>query len=303
MIYDVVIVGGGAAGLAAALYSARYALKTLIVAKEFGGTGNIAHRVDNWIGEPGISGLDLMKKFLDHVKEYKVSFLENEVVSIGKKEEAFVVKMLYKKNVEARTIIFANGMEHRKLNVPGEKEFAGKGVHFCFTCDGPIYKGKTVAIIGGSDSAALATIFMEKYAKKIYVIYRGERLRAEPISAQKVYSMKKTTVIHNTNLVEIYGDKVVRGVKTDTKKDIKVDAVFVEIGYVPLSNLAKSIGVKLSDYGFIQVGKNAETNILGVFAAGDITTTTTLKQFITAASEGSIAAQGVYFYLQKKQKS
>jgi len=298
-MYDVLIIGGGAAGLGAALYSARFSLKTAVIAKEFGGTGNIAHLVDNWIGAPGITGPELMQKFVAHVKAYKVPLVEAEIVSVQKKKNTFVVMTSDKKKYEAKTVIFANGMQHRKLGIPGEKEFAGKGVHYCYTCDGPLYRNKTVAIIGGGDSAALGTIFMEGYAKKIYVIYRGGKLRAEPISAEKVYKMKKTQVIHNTNIVEIYGEKFVTGVKTDTKKDINVDAVFVEIGHVPLTDLAKRLGVKLDDYGFIAVQKNQATNILGVFAAGDITNATTLKQFITSAAEGSIAAQSAYYYLTK----
>jgi len=688
---DVIIIGGGAAGLGAALYCARFTLKTTVLAKEYGGTGNIAHLVDNWIGEPGIAGSDLMQRFLSHVKEYKVPLIEAEVTSIEKTAKGFAVQTKEKKKYESKTILFANGMTHRKLGVPGEKEFSGKGVHYCYTClvpgaeiitnpdvkdiqllndekvlthegrysqflekvevpysgevlsiipryfygetkvtpqhrvlavkktwkyskslterlklipdwieasdlkkgdyvaypilkgikdifyldlhrylpeklidgdfikeqnwsptakklpkqvelsggllrlfgyyiaegnlghngidfsfnnkeevyvkdiqflllqifglegkvtregkvlgiycysrvlrdlfktlfgeyahakkipqefmflpkdkqmelvkgmwrgdgclrekdfcyvtsskklayqlklillrfgiiprfeirlkeklkssyihnreikfnhdkyhiyisgaylekgekilgiphprtksrnrimnygwtdqnyaylpirkiqssyysgkvydltvenahsyttsnlcvhncDGPLYRGKTVAIIGGGDAAALGTLFMNGYAKKIYVIYRGGKLRAEPISAQKVYKMKKAEVIHNTNIVEIYGEKFVKGIKTDTKKDIKVDAVFIEIGHLPLNDLAKNIGVKLDEKGFISVDKNHATNIPGVFAAGDITNATSLKQFITSAAEGSIAAQGVYSYLQK----
>src|SRR3989338_11020596 len=212
---------------------------------------------------------------------------------------AFVLIFSNKKKFEAKTVIFENGMSHRKLNVSGEKEFAGKGVHYCYTCDLPIFAGKTVAIIGGSDSAALGTIFAEKYAKKIYVIYRGNKLRAEPVSAAKVYNMKKAQVIHNTNLTEIYGEKFVKGFKTDTQKDIKVDGIFIEVGHLPLTELAKSLGVKLDEKGFIAVDKNQITNIPGVFAAGDISNGTSLKQFITSAAEGSIAAQAVYSYLQK----
>lgn len=298
-MYDVVIIGGGVAGLAAALYSARFMMKTLVLAKDFGGTGNIAHRVDNWIGEPGITGPELMEKFVAHVKSYNVPMVEADVLAVKKKGKNFVI-ITNKKKFETKTIIFANGMSHRKLGVPGEKGFAGKGVHYCYTCDLPIYRGKIIAIIGGSDSAALGTIFAEKYAKKIYVIYRGEKLRAEPVSAAKVYKMKKVTVMHNTNVVEIYGDTVVRGIKTDTGKNVKLDGVFVEIGYIPLSDLAKSLGVNLNDYKFIKVTKNQETNIPGIFAAGDISDATTLKQFITSASEGSIAAQSAYFHVRRK---
>ncbi len=295
---DVIIIGGGAAGLGAALYCARFTLKTRVLAKEYGGTGNIAHRVDNWIGEPGITGSELMQKFVNHVKEYKVPLDEGEVLSVEKTKKGFLVKTSEKK-YESKVLIFANGMTHRKLGVSGEKEFSGKGVHYCYTCDGPLYSGKIVAIVGGSDAAALGALFMESYAKKIYVIYRGEKLRAEPISSQKVYSSKKIEVIHNTNVVEIYGDKFVKGLKTDTKKDIKLDGIFIEIGHLPLNALAKTLGVVLDQKGFIIVNKELGTNIPGVFAAGDITNGTSLKQFITSVAEGSVAAQGVYRYLQK----
>ncbi len=296
---DVIIIGGGAAGLGAALYCARFTLKTTVIAKDYGGTGNIAHLVDNWIGQPGITGPELMKKFVAHVKEYKVPLVEAEVLSVEKTKKGFLVKTTDKKKYESKTILFANGMTHRKLGIPGEREYSGKGVHYCYTCDGPLYRDKTVAIIGGSDAAALGTLFMEGYAKKIYVIYRGDKLRAEPISAAKVYKMKKAEVIHNTNLTEIYGEKFVKGFKTDTKKDIKVDGIFIEAGHLPLTDLAKGLGVKLDEKGFIAVDKNQVTNISGVFAAGDISNGTSLKQFITSAAEGSIAAQAIYSYIQK----
>mgnify|MGYP003967978769 CR=1 FL=1 len=299
---DVLIIGGGAAGLGAALYSARFSLNTTVIAKDFGGTGNIAHKVDNWIGEPGITGPELMEKFVTHVKEYNVPMIAATVEKVEKKGEGFVV-YAGKEKYESKTIIFANGMIHRKLGIPGEEKYSGKGVHYCYTCDGPLYGGKTIAVVGGSDSAALGALFMAGYAEKVYVIYRKEKLRAEPISSEKVYSMKdKIEVIHNTNVTEVYGETFVTGVKTDTGKDIKLDGVFVEIGHIPLNELAKGIGVEVDAHGFIKVDKDHQTNIKGVFAAGDITDSTSLKQFITSASGGSIAAQSVYHYFKKGEK-
>ncbi|MBI5797280.1 FAD-dependent oxidoreductase [Candidatus Woesearchaeota archaeon] len=295
---DVIIIGGGAAGLAAALYCARFTLRTTVIAKEYGGTGNIAHLVDNWIGEPGITGSDLMQKFIAHVKQYKVPLVEDEVLSVSKKGKSFVVKTK-KKSYATKTVLFTNGMTHRKLSVSGEQEFSGKGVHYCYVCDGSLYGKKTVAVIGGSDAAALGTIFLSGYAKKVYLIYRGDKLRAEPISAKKVYSLKNVEVIHNANVVEVYGDKFVRGIKLDTKKNIVLDGIFIEIGHIPLVDLAKKLKVRVDDHGFIAVDKDQNTNMKGVFAAGDISNATSLKQFITSASEGSIAAQTIYHYLQK----
>ncbi len=299
MIYDVLIIGGGAAGLGAALYSARFSMKTILIAKEMGGTGNIAYKVDNWIGDPGISGMDLMKKFVDHVKQYDVPMIDDEVIEIKKVKNVFKVKTKSGKSYEAKTLIYSAGMKYKKLDVPGEKEFEGKGVHYCYTCDGPLYKDKVVGVVGGSDSAGLASLMLKDYAKKVYVIYRKDKLRAEPITSERVYKDKKIEVIHNANVVEINGDKFANSVKLDTGKELKLDGLFIQIGHVPLTDIAKDVGVKLVN-GIIKVDKNQSTNVDGFFAAGDLTNSSELKQFITSAAEGSIAAQSVYHYVTKQ---
>lgn len=298
---DVIILGGGAAGLGAALYSARFSLDTICIAKEMGGTGNIAHKVDNWIGEPGIGGMDLMNKFIAHVKDYKVPLITDTVKEIKKIEDGFEV-ICEKESYQGRSVIFAMGMKHRELGIPGEKEFSGKGVHYCYTCDGPLYKDSTVAVVGGSDSAALGAIFMKDYAKKVYVIYRGDKLRAEPFNSEQVYADDKTEVIHNANVVEVIGDKMMTKVKLDNGNELGLDGLFIEIGHIPLNEIAVNAGVKLDSHGFIEVNKEGATNVEGFFAAGDITDSTKLKQFITSASEGSIAAQGVYNYITRLKK-
>ena len=297
---DVIIIGGGAAGLGAALYSARYRLDTSVIVKEIGGTGNEAHKVDNWIGSPGISGIELMENFVNHVKSYNVHLEVGEVSSVKKEGDKFLVSTK-DKSYESKALILAMGMTHRKLEIPGEKEYDGKGVHYCYTCDGPLYGGKTVAVIGGSDSAALGALFMAAHAEKVYVIYRKDKLRAEPVSSENVYKHPKIEVIHNTNLTEIYGEKFVTGVKTDTGKEIKLDGVFVEIGHMPNNELTKEIGVEVDEKGFIKVDKKFKTNIFGVFAAGDIVNSISLKQFITSAASGSIAAQSAYLYLKRRE--
>ena len=297
---DVIIIGGGAAGLGAALYSARYRLDTSVIVKEIGGTGNEAHKVDNWIGSPGISGIELMENFVNHVKSYNVPLEVGEVSSVKKEGDKFLVSTK-DKSYESKALILAMGMTHRKLEIPGEKEYDGKGVHYCYTCDGPLYGGKTVAVIGGSDSAALGALFMAAHAEKVYVIYRKDKLRAEPVSSENVYKHPKIEVIHNTNLTEIYGEKFVTGVKTDTGKEIKLDGVFVEIGHMPNNELTKEIGVEVDEKGFIKVDKKFKTNIFGVFAAGDIVNSISLKQFITSAASGSIAAQSAYLYLKRRE--
>lgn len=292
---NLIIIGGGAAGLAAALYAARFRLKTLIIAKEFGGTGNIAHRVDNWIGEPGISGFDLMQKFIAHVKSYEVPFVDGEVGSVAKTENEFRVMMRNGTSYDTSLLLFSNGMVHRKLGVPGEEEYSGRGVHYCYTCDGPLYKNKVLAVAGGSDSAALGTIFLSEYASKVYTIFRRALMTAEPVSVEKVHTLLKVELIPSSNITTINGaDGKVTKLVLDSGRELMVDGLFVEVGHLPLNELAKQLGVAVDERGYIMVNRRQETNIPGVFAAGDITNATELKQFITSASEGSIAAQTAY---------
>ena len=298
-MYDVVILGGGAAGLGAALYAARFSLNTACISKEFGGTGNIAHKVANWIGDPGVTGWDLMKKFIDHVKEYKVPLIEDTVKDIKKINNGFEI-ICGKKKYKSRTLIYSLGMKHRELGVSGEKDYIGRGVHYCYTCDGPFYGNKLVGVVGGGDSAALGSLMLRDHAKKVYVFYRGEKIRAEPFNTEAVYKDKKIKVIHKTNISEILGDgKKMTKVKLDNGKEMKLDGLFIEVGHDAINELSKRIGVNHDKKGFIKVDKTTSTNVEGFFAAGDITDATTLKQFITSASEGSLAAQTAYQYIKK----
>jgi len=299
MIYDVIIIGGGAAGLGAALYSARYNLKTLIIAKEFGGTGNIAHKVDNWIGEPGISGMDLMDKFIAHVDSYGVEKVEDEIKSIKKNKEIFEVQG--KKKYSAKSIIYSLGMVHKELGVEGEKEFAGKGIHYCYTCDGPIYSGKNVIMVGGGDSAGWGSVFLSEHAKSVTTMVRKDKMKAEPITVKQMEDSPKINIKYNTEIKKFYGDKLLEGVILKDGTDMKIDGVFIEIGHLPLNQIAKSCKVKLDKSGFIKVNNHQKTNIKGFCAAGDITTRHTLKQFITSASEGSVAAESIYNFIKNKK--
>lgn len=293
--YDLIIIGGGAAGLAAALYAARFRLKILLVAKEFGGTGNIAHQVDNWIGEPGISGFDLMQKFITHVKSYDVPLVDGEVTAVAQTEKGHRVTMENGTTYDTTLLLFSNGMVHRKLGVPGEDEYSGRGVHYCYTCDGPLYKNKVLAVVGGSDSGVLGTIFLSQYASKVYLIFRRSELTAEPVSVEKVKKASKVEFIPSSNITSIEGaNGKATTLMLDTGKSLQIDGLFVEVGHLPLNTLAKQLGVAVDGRGYIMVNRRQETNIPGVFAAGDITNATELKQFITSAAEGSIAAQAAY---------
>jgi thioredoxin reductase (NADPH) len=189
-------------------------------------------------------------------------------------------------------------MQHKKLGIPGEQEYAGKGVHYCYTCDGPLYRNKVLAVIGGSDSAAQGALFLSQYGTKVYSIYRRERLTAEPITTDKVERHEKVELVPKSNIVEILGDgNHVKQLKLDTGRVLDVDGLFVEIGHLPLSDLAKSLGVELNERGYIKVDRRQATSVPGIYAAGDITDATELKQFITSAAEGSVAAQSIYRFI------
>ncbi len=298
-MYDVIIVGSGIAGLNAGLYAGRSSLKTLIIGSELGGNLNRTHRIDNWIGEPGISGKKLLEKSVKHVKKFKAEIVDDEVVSIIPNENTFDV-LCNKNQYETKTIIFANGMQSRKLNVKGEDKFLGNGVHYCFTCDGPLYKNKVVAIVGGGDAAVMAVLFMNAYASKIYLINKNEKSKAEAGLIKKLKVMKKLEIINNANIAEVYGKKFVEKLKLYNGKELDVDGIFIEIGSVPMVNLAKGLRLELDDGQFIIVDKEMGTNIPGVFAAGDITNCTSVKQYITAAAQGAIAAKAVFNYLKRK---
>jgi len=300
-MYDVLIIGGGTAGLAAGLYAARYNLKTAIISKDFGGTGIIADLVDNWIGTPGVKGPELMEQFVAHVKEYKVPMITGAVTSVTKDGEIFTVKTEDGKEYQSKTIILTIGRIHRKLEIPGEDKYAGRGVHYCFTCDGPLYKDKILAVVGGSDGAGTASLFLADYGQKVYAIFRKDRLTAEPVTRDKVENHKDVELVPSANIVEILGDgKKVTSVKLDSGREIKLDGIFVEIGQLPLNEIPKALGVDLDARGYVKVIGEQETNIEGFYAAGDITDVTSLKQFITSASEGSIAAHSIFKYLATK---
>lgn len=304
-IYDLIIIGLGPAGLCAGIYGARYRLSVLIVGKEFGGASAVSHQIENYPGFISISGQELMKKMGAHVKSYGVKIVEDEVNRIIKKKDIFKV-YTHQKVYQAKTIILALGTQRRKLNIPGEKEFLGKGVSYCATCDCRFFRNKKVAVVGGGDAAVTSALLLAEYASKVYIILRRNEFRAEPIWVEKLNKNPKIEKIYSRQVIKIFGKKVVEGVELNepyhNSKNLLVDGVFVEVGFVPAISLAKDLGVKLDLNELIEVDKNCATNIPGCFAAGDITNATNLKQIITAASQGAIAATSAYRYLQKMKE-
>lgn len=302
-MYDVAIIGGGPAGLSAAMYAGRLKLKTLVLTKERGGTITTTNDVMNWPGIKKTDGMTLAKQLEEHALDYPdVEIKDAMVVGIKKKDDNFVVTT-QSGEYEAKTVILAAGTEVRKLGIPGEEEFAGKGVHYCALCDGFFYTDKTLAVIGGSDSAAKEALLLTQWAKKVYIIYRKEKIRAEPVTFEKVEQNDKIEIINNTNVTEIKGrehvDTLILDKPYQGSNEFKIDGVFVEIGRVPATVLVKDVGVKLNEKEEVIINRKSETNVPGFFAAGDISDCF-FKQAIVAASEGVTAAFSAYVYLQKK---
>ena len=297
-IYDLIILGAGPAGLTAAIYADRYLLDTLVIGELLGGIISKANKVCNFPSYRSISGLELSLKMTEHAKDSGVKIRNEKVQSIKKNDKIFEIKT-NKSAYKAKKIILALGRKKRKLNIPGENKFLGKGVSHCATCDAGFFKEKNVAVIGGGNAALTAALLLAKYAKKTYIIYRKKNFfRAEPAWIKQVKKNKKIETLFNTNVKEILGKEKVEKIKLDNTGNLEVSGVFIEIGSVPDKKFSKQLGLKTQE-GYIIVNKKQETNVKGIFAAGDITNTP-LKQVITACSEGAIATASVYEELKKE---
>ena len=294
--YDLIVLGGGPTAIACAIYAARFAMDVLIVGKVFGGLIATTDIVENYPGITSISGQGLMEMFKDHMNSLSIPYISDEIRSIENVEDYFVLHSFFQK-FKAKSICIATGSERRKLGIPGENEFAGKGVSYCATCDGPFYKDKIVCVIGGSDSAAKEALFLAQNVEKVYIIYRKEEIRAEPINKKRVYENEKIEIINNTNVVEIVGKTTVNHVIFDNGKELEVDGVFIEIGSIPNSEIAQRIGTKINEKGEIIINRKSETNMPGIFAAGDVADAP-FKQAITGVAEGVIAAYSAFDYLK-----
>ncbi len=293
MAYDIIIIGGGPAGLTAAIYARRYEMKTLVIAKEMGGQLANAPHVDNYPGLPDTSGFDIMKKIEEHAKKLKAETIDEEVVEI---KEGFKVITREGHEYEAKAVVVATGTERRHLNVPGEKEFLGKGVSYCATCDGPLFRDAVVGVVGGSDSAAKEALLLAEYAKKVYIIYRRGKIRAEPATAHEVEANPKIEMVYNANVTKISGDAMVKSVELDTGKTLELEGLFIEIGGVPVGSLVEKLGCKLNERGEIEMDMECKTACPGIFAAGDVTPA--WKQAVVAAGYGAVAAYSAYNYVK-----
>lgn len=312
--YDFVIIGAGVTGLAAGMYGARLGLKTLVLGKSYGselpigGVITTTNVVENYPGFIRLTGTELSENIRKHAESYElVTIKEEQVKKIEKKDKSFNI-MTNESRYIAKTILFATGTKWRKLEVPGAREFENRGVNYCALCDGPLFKNKIVAVVGGSDSAAKDALLLTEHAKKVFIIYRGEKIRPEPINLKRVEEKikhGKIEIINNVNVVKVKGEKTVKSAVLDRayngKKEIFLDGIFVAIGHIVLSDLAIPLGVKLNEKKEIVINhKTSETNVPGVFAAGDVADKP-FKQAITGVAEGCTAAYSAYEFITKER--
>ena len=309
--YEIIIIGAGVVGLASGMYAGRLNMKTLVLGTTsgselpIGGVITLTDTVENYPGFKHLTGQELAQKMEEHAREYDIEIKEEKAIGISKEEKTKCFKVKTNKTTyQTKTLIFATGAKWRELPMKGAEEFKNKGVHYCALCDGAMFKDKIITVIGGSDSAIKEALLLAGYGKKVYIIYRGEKIRPEPVNGKLIEKNKKIEVINNTNVVEIKGDKMVNKIVLDKehngRKELEVQGVFGAIGHIPLSDLAVKLGVKINKKKEIMIDRDSKTNVEGVFAAGDVVDSG-FKQAITGVGEGVVAAHSAYQFIKENE--
>ncbi|MDF2484484.1 MAG: trxB [Herbinix sp.] len=302
MIYDVIIIGSGPAGLAAAIYAKRAELNVIVIEKAGLSGGQIinTYEVDNYPGTPGISGFELSTKFREHADKLETKFVNGEVTNFSLEGNIKVVTMDDNTEYKAKTVVIATGGAPRHLGVEGEEKLSGMGVSYCATCDGAFFKNKTVAVVGGGDVAVEDAIFLARICKQVYVVHRRDQFRASKSITSRLLDLENVTILWDSVVERINGGESVetievKNVKSNETATYDVAGIFIAVGYLPNSETYKKI-VATDEAGYILAGENCETNIPGVFVAGDVRTKE-LRQIITAASDGANSITAVEKYL------
>lgn len=306
-IFDLIIIGAGPAGMTAGVYAARKKLKTLIISKDIGGQAAWSSDIENYLGFSMVTGPELVKKFEDHLEEFKedveLRVVVGGVKKISKTGKRFKINIGDGATETAKALIIAGGKKPRKLGVEGEDIYLNRGVTYCAWCDGPSFKDKDVAIIGGGNAALDAALNVSKLVNQIYVINITSELTGDPVMIEKVTDLPHIRIMNNSEVVAIQGDKLVQSVRLKSKeglqKDLPVSGVFIEVGSIPATDYLKGL-VKLNKGGEILIDEFNSTSTPGLFAAGDITNVVE-KQIITAAGEGAKAAIQTSIYLAKQK--
>jgi thioredoxin reductase (NADPH) len=306
-IYDLIIIGAGCAGASGAMYAARMNLKTLMIAELPGGLITTTHVVENWPGIKTISGPDLGISLVDHATSLGVPLANERALEVSKavanppagNQSGYIVKTA-SNTYYTKTVLFATGTKWKKLGVPGEEEFANKGVSYCALCDAAFFRGKTVVVVGGGDSAAKEALLLSEFCPKVYIFVRKDVLRAEPVNFDRVKKNEKIEVRYHTEIKEIIGTNKVEKVILKNGEEVALQGIFVAIGHTALSELAANVGVKLNEKAEIVINRESETNLPGVYGAGDVCDTK-FKQAITGAAEAVTAAYYAFDYVGKNQ--
>jgi len=300
-MYDLIIAGAGPAGITAGVYAARKRMNFLVISKNVGGQTLLTAGIENYTGYQFVTGPELAVKFKDHAEQFGMPLKEGETVELVEKAGDAVKVKTDRGEYESKAVIVASGRIPRKLRVRGEAEYTAKGVAYCATCDGPVFAGKDVAVIGGGNSAVQAAIQMMKISPVVHLVDAADKFRADPVSTEKVLNADNVKVYHSARVEEIYGDKFVAGMKISDKNgmhDLSVEGVFVEIGSLPASDFVN--GVSRDETGQININCKCETTVEGIYAAGDVTSVPA-KQIIIACGEGAKACLMAFDYLARRK--
>jgi NADH-dependent peroxiredoxin subunit F len=296
-IYDLLIVGGGLAGIAAAIYAARKEMKFAIISPEFGGEIANTTYVENYPGFASIDGKELAQKYVDHMKSFEnLEIIEDAVTEVKKDGNLFWVTT-YGGSFKSKTVIWATGSKYKSLNVPGEEELKSRGVTYCSTCDGPLFKNKTVVVVGAGNSGLTSAIYMKDIAKHVYLLNKNPAIKGDPVLVDRLKD-PKVTIINNSKTKKIVGEKKVESITIDNngkEESIQVDGVIVNVGYLPITEPIKGM-IEVDSFGYLSTDNKQMTKIPGFFAAGDVVNNP-YKQLVVSASDGCVAALGAYDYL------
>jgi thioredoxin reductase (NADPH) len=304
--YDLVIVGGGPGGLSAGIYAMRAALQTVLIEQGLpGGQINLTESVENYPGFENISGFDLSQKFLQHAKSYGLEMIQQEVAAVEPGLEFHSVRLANGQLVNTHAVILATGGSPRKLNVPGELEYYGKGVSYCATCDGFFFRDKTVVVVGGGDTALEEALYLAKITRQVYLTHRRDAFRASRILQQRVLGEGKIDVLWNTVVSEIKADDqgvhavALKDTQTGASRELATDGVFIFIGFVPNNRLVPA-GIRMDHDGYVETDEKCETNLPGIFVIGDLRQKYA-KQIVLAAADGCTAALAAAIRVEMKQ--
>lgn len=295
-MFDVIIIGGGPAGLTAAIYGGRRSLKTLVLTRDIGGQTAKTFDIENYPGILHTTGPDLAQTMMKQAQNFGVEIKYEEVKKIEPGEN-IISLIANTTEYKTKTVILAFGKQPRELDVPGEEKFKGKGVSYCATCDMPFFRNKTVAVVGGGNSALDAALLASGMCKQVYLIHRRKEFLAEQVLTDKVKKAKNVELVLEANIKEIKGENTVTSIVLDNDREIKIDGVVIEVGYIIDRTLIEKL-VKLNPQNQVVISANQETSVPGIFAAGDLTTTP-YKQIVISAGEGAKAALSAYDYIQR----